>query len=231
MNLFYQPDILKGVHHLDEEESRHAVKVLRMKAGEALQITDGSGSFYQATITVADPRKCMFSIVDQKTVPRRKFSIALAIAPTKNIDRTEWFVEKAAEYGIEQIQFMRCQNSERKTVNIDRFQKIIISAMKQSGQAWLPSCTGIKSFQEILTTSADQKFICHVDHQNPDQLKTLAAPGKSYFVLIGPEGDFRDEELKQAIDHGFIKVSLGHNRLRTETAALAACHTLNLINL
>lgn len=194
-------------------------------------MTDGSGSFYQGTITVADPRKCMFSIVEKKSVPIRKFSISLALAPTKNIDRTEWFVEKAVEYGIEQIHFMHCQNSERKTVNIDRIQKIAISAMKQSGQAWLPTCAGIKSFLEILTTSADQKFICHVDHQNPDQLKSLAAPGKSYLVLIGPEGDFRNDELNQAIDYGFIKVSLGHHRLRTETAALAACHTLNLINL
>lgn len=231
LNLFYQPEILKGIHHLDEEESRHAVKVLRMKAGDALHITDGSGSFYHATITVADSRKCMFSIVEKKSVPKRKFLISLAIAPTKNIDRTEWFVEKSVEYGIEQIHFMRCQNSERKTVNMDRIEKIVISAMKQSGQAWLPVCTPIKPFPEVLVTPADQKFICHVDHQNPDQLKSLAAPGKNYIVLIGPEGDFRDEELKQAIDHGFIKVSLGHNRLRTETAALAACHTLNLINL
>ncbi|MEQ1586774.1 MAG: 16S rRNA (uracil(1498)-N(3))-methyltransferase [Cyclobacteriaceae bacterium] len=231
MNQFYQPDILKGIHHLDEDESRHAVKVLRMKAGDTLHITDGSGSFYQATINLADPRRCLFSIVEKKSVPIRKFSVALAIAPTKNIDRTEWFVEKAVEYGIEQIHFMSCQNSERKTVNMERIQKIAISAMKQSGQAWLPACTGIKPFQEVLTTSADQKFICHVDHQNPDQLKSLATPGKSYLVLIGPEGDFKDEEIKQAIDHGFIKVSLGHNRLRTETAALAACHTLNLINL
>jgi 16S rRNA (uracil1498-N3)-methyltransferase len=228
---FYQPDILKGIHHLDEDESRHAVKVLRMKVGDALHITDGFGSFYQAIMTGADPRKCMFSIVEKKSVPMRKFSISLAIAPTKNIDRTEWFVEKAVELGIEQIQFMLCQNSERKTVNMERIQKIAGSAMNQSGQAWLPACISIKPFQEVLTTSADQKFICHVDHQNPDQLKSLTTPGKSYFVLIGPEGDFRDEELTQAIDHGFVKVSLGHNRLRTETAALAACHTLNLINL
>lgn len=202
-----------------------------MKAGDALRITDGSGSFYQATITVADPRKCMFSVVEKKSLPRRKFSISLAIAPTKNIDRTEWFVEKAVEYGIEQIQFMFCQNSERKTVNMERIQKITVSAMNQSGQVWLPATTSIRPFPEVLTISADQKFICHVDHQNPDHLKSLAAPGKSYLVLIGPEGDFRNDELKQAIDHGFIKVSLGHNRLRTETAALAACHTLNLINL
>jgi len=216
---------------LNDDESRHAVKVLRMKAGDPLHITDGLGSFYQATISEADPRTCSFSILEKKSVPARKFSIAIALAPTKNIDRTEWFVEKAVEYGIEQIQFILCQNSERKTVNMERIEKIAISAIKQSGQAWLPACTSIKPFSEVLTTSADQKFICYVDHQNPDQLKSLATVGKEYLVLIGPEGDFREEELKQAMDHGFKKVSLGHNRLRTETAALAACHTLNLINL
>jgi 16S rRNA (uracil1498-N3)-methyltransferase len=231
LNQFYQPAITKGVLYLDEDESRHAVKVLRMKAGDALHITDGSGSFYRAAITDADPGKCVFSILERKSASARKFSISIALAPTKNIDRTEWFVEKAVELGIEQIYFMLCQNSERKTVNMERIQKIAISAMKQSGQAWLPACESIKPFQEILSKSADQKFICFVDQQNPAQLKSLANPGKSYLVLIGPEGDFRDEELKHAFECGFIKASLGHNRLRTETAALAACHTLNLINL
>jgi 16S rRNA (uracil1498-N3)-methyltransferase len=231
LNQFYQPAITKGFLHLDEDESHHAVKVLRMKAGDILFITDGSGSFYQAIITDADARKCAFNIVEQRTLPLRKFSISIALAPTKNIDRTEWFVEKAVELGIEQIHFMQCQNSERKTVNMERIQKITISAMKQSGQARLPLATSIRPFKDILTAQYDQKFICHVDHQNSDQLKSLAIPGKNYLVLIGPEGDFRDEELKQAMEHGFIKVSLGHNRLRTETAALAACHTLNLINL
>lgn len=231
MNQFYQPAIANGIHHLNEDESRHAVKVLRMKAGDQLHITDGLGSFYHATISEADPRKCTFSILEKKSVLARKFSIAIALAPTKNIDRIEWFVEKAVELGIDQIHFMLCQNSERKTVNMERIEKIAISAMKQSGQAWLPTCTGIKPFQQILTISADQRFICFVDQLNPDQLNSLATVGKEYLVLIGPEGDFRDEELKQAMDHGFKKVSLGHNRLRTETAALAACHTLNLINL
>jgi 16S rRNA (uracil1498-N3)-methyltransferase len=231
LNQFYQPAIAKGILYLDEDESRHAVKVLRMKVGDALHITDGSGSFYRAAIRDADAGKCVFSILERKSVPARKFSISIALAPTKNIDRTEWFVEKAVELGIEQIYFMLCQNSERKTVNMERIQKIAISAMKQSGQAWLPACESIKPFQEIITKSADQKFICYVDQQNPAQLKSLANPGKNYLVLIGPEGDFRGEELKHAIEYGFMKASLGHNRLRTETAALAACHTLNLINL
>ncbi len=147
------------------------------------------------------------------------------------MDRTEWFVEKAVELGIEEIHFMLCKNSERKSINLDRIQKIAISAMKQSWQCWLPACHEIKPFHEIVTGKANQKFICYVDQQNPDLLKTMAHPEKSYLVLIGPEGDFRQDELDKAIANGFTKVSLGPNRLRTETAALAACHTLNLINL
>ncbi len=231
MNLFYQREIPKGIHHLNEDESRHAVKVLRMKAGDPLLITDGLGIFYDAVIALADSRACSFTITEQRVSTALPYSISLAIAPTKNIDRTEWFVEKAVELGIEQIHFIRCKNSERKTVNIERIQKIIVSAMKQSGQAWLPVCSEIKPYPEILSVSADQKFICYVDSLNPDQLKSLAKPSQKYLVLIGPEGDFQKEELEQAIQHGFQKVSLGANRLRTETAALAACHTLNLINL
>ncbi len=231
MNLFYQPAIAQGVHHLDEDESRHAVKVLRLKAGDQLQLTDGQGSFYETIITLADTKKCSFSIIETRTPPLRKFSISIAVAPTKNNDRIEWFVEKAVELGIEKIYFMLCKNSERKSLNLERIQKIAISAMKQSGQCWLPACYELKPFQEIVKIPADQKFICHVDHQNPDQLKMMAAPEKNYLILIGPEGDFRADELEIAQKNGFVKVSLGHNRLRTETAALAACHTLNLVNL
>ena len=231
MNLFYQPAIPQGILHLDADESRHAIKVLRMRVGDQLQLTDGYGSFYDATITEADSKSCSFSIVETRKIPKHDFSISIAIAPTKNIDRTEWFVEKAVELGIEHIHFIRCKNSERKTINLDRIQKIMVSAMKQSGQAWLPGFSEIKPFQEIITSNATQKFICFVDSQNPDQLKQVAHANQSYLVLIGPEGDFQKEELDLAIAAGFKKVSLGTNRLRTETAALAACHTLNLINL
>ncbi len=202
-----------------------------MKAGDPLLITDGQGVFYEAIIAFADSRACSFTITEKRASPARPYSISIAIAPTKNIDRTEWFIEKATELGIEHIHFMRCKNSERKTVNLERIQKIIVSAIKQSGQAWLTVCSEIKPYSEILSLAADQKFICYVDSQNPDQLKSLAKPNQKYLVLIGPEGDFQKEELDEAIQHGFKKVSLGTNRLRTETAALAACHTLNLINL
>jgi 16S rRNA (uracil1498-N3)-methyltransferase len=231
LNLFYQPALINGIHHLNEEESRHAVKVLRLKADDELQLTDGVGSFYQAKIKEADHKKCTFTIIEKEFILPRKFSIAIAIAPTKNIDRTEWFVEKAVELGVEHIHFIQCKNSERKNINLDRIEKIAISAMKQSGQAWFPKISEIKPFEEIIPLQADQKFICFVDSQNPNQLKALAHPDKSYQVLIGPEGDFRQDELELAMTHGYTKVGLGPNRLRTETAALAACHTLNLVNL
>lgn len=229
--MFYQPAITEGAHYLDPDESRHAVKVLRLQAGDHVQLTDGQGSFYKTIITIADSKKCFFSVEEKRTISHRKFSISIAVAPTKNIDRTEWFVEKTVELGIENIYFMLCKNSERKSINLDRIQKIAVSAMKQSGQCWLPTCHELKPFHEIVTGTANQKFICYVDQQNPDQLKTQAHPEKSYLVLIGPEGDFRRDELDLAIANDFTKVSLGPNRLRTETAALAACHTLNLINL
>jgi 16S rRNA (uracil1498-N3)-methyltransferase len=231
LNLFYQPEIPKGVHHLDEDESRHAIKVLRMQIGEALHITDGSGNLYKATLATADARKCTFTIHETITTPPRPFHIALAIAPTKNIDRIEWLVEKAVEVGVEEIHFMLCQNSERKTINLERLLKIAVSAMKQSSQYRLPVLHNIKPFAEIATATAKQKFICYVDSTNSHLLKTQAHLNQQYLVLIGPEGDFRPAELELALQNGFSKVSLGPTRLRTETAALTACQTLNFINL
>ncbi|HCZ36270.1 MAG TPA: 16S rRNA (uracil(1498)-N(3))-methyltransferase [Cytophagales bacterium] len=231
MNQFYQPEIPKGVHHLDEDESRHAIKVLRMQVGEALHVTDGCGNFYKATVAVADARKCSFTIHETITAPPRSFNIGLAIAPTKNIDRMEWLVEKAVEVGVEEIHFMLCQNSERKTINRERLLKIAVSAMKQSGQYRLPLLHDIKPFAGIVAGKANQKFICYVDSTNPNLLKTQAKPNQHYLVLIGPEGDFRPAELELALQNGFSKVSLGPTRLRTETAALVACQTLNFINL
>ncbi|MBX2894221.1 MAG: 16S rRNA (uracil(1498)-N(3))-methyltransferase [Cyclobacteriaceae bacterium] len=231
MNLFYQPEIPNGILHLDEDESRHAIKVLRMQVGEVLHVTDGAGNFYRASVAIADARKCTFTIQETTTTPPRAFNIALAIAPTKNIDRMEWLIEKAVEVGVEEIQFMLCQNSERKTINRERLLKIAVSAMKQSSQYRLPLVHDIKPFSEIVAANYSQKFICYVDSTNPNLLKAQAQPNQHYLVLIGPEGDFRPGELELALQNGFSKVSLGPTRLRTETAALTACQTLNFINL
>jgi 16S rRNA (uracil1498-N3)-methyltransferase len=230
LNLFYQPAISLGHLNLDEEESRHAIKVLRMVKGDELQLTDGKGFFYKARITQADLKKCGFEIIDRKQVPQKNYHIHIAIAPTKNADRMEWFVEKALEIGIDRFSFMRCQNSERKTINIERMEKIAISAMKQSGQAWLPPFSAMVPLEEIVKSQATQKFIAYVDALNTNLLKSIATAHEKYLVLIGPEGDFREEELKLALDNNFVKVSLGKSTLRTETAGLAACHILNLIN-
>ncbi len=228
--LFYQPDIELGALHLSEEESRHVVKVLRSENGDELELTNGKGSFFKVRITKADPHKCLFEIVDRKEIPKRSHSIHIAIAPTKNADRIEWFVEKSVELGIDKISFMLCENSERKSINLERIEKIAISAMKQSGQCWLPALATLKPLKEVLLTEASQKFIAYVDQSNPHHLKSLAEINQNYIVLIGPEGDFRKEELLSSEQAGFLKVSLGSNRLRTETAGVAACHILNLIN-
>ncbi|MFM9840047.1 MAG: 16S rRNA (uracil(1498)-N(3))-methyltransferase [Cyclobacteriaceae bacterium] len=230
MNLFYQPHIADGILNLNAEESRHAIKVLRMVKGDALHLTDGKGFFYTAQITEADAKKCSFEIIDKKQSPKRDYQIHIAIAPTKNADRMEWFVEKATEIGIDKISFILCRNSERKTINLDRIEKIAISAMKQSGQAWLPKVSSIVPFNEVLKHNVSQKFIAFVDEKNTNHLKSVAKSNGNYLVLVGPEGDFSQEELNLALENNFKKVSLGNNRLRTETAGLVACQVLNLIN-
>lgn len=231
MNLFYQPLIPEGHFYLDIEESRHCTKVLRKKSGDAIRITDGKGFFYDAIIATADPQQCVFTISSKRAETKRNFSIHVAISPTKNTDRIEWFVEKAVELGIEKISFMRCANTERIAIRKDRMEKIAVTAMKQSLKASIPFITELLTFQEIITLSEDSdKFIAYVDPSNPDHLKSLALSGGQYLVLIGPEGDFTQDELASAIRSGFIKVSLGTSRLRTETAGLAACHVLNMVN-
>jgi 16S rRNA (uracil1498-N3)-methyltransferase len=229
LHLFYQPEISEG--HLLAEESRHAVKVLRLQAGDEIELVDGKGQWAKVRITFPESRKCAYEIMESALQPRRDFSIHLGIAPTKNADRTEWMVEKCVEIGVEKISFLVCKTSERKIVHMDRLEKIAISAMKQSRQAWLPLLMPMTPFGDFTHQSSEtQKFIAYVDEKNPVQLKHLASPGSDYVVLIGPEGDFTGEELASAQHAGFLKVSLGPNRLRTETAGLAAVLALNLIN-
>ncbi len=231
MQLFYQPLIAKGVTALDEEESSHARKVLRLKAGDVIQLTDGLGKFYEARITNTKSKSCEFTVLKSEQAPSRNYKIHIAIAPTKNADRIEWFVEKVVELGIDKISFLLCKNSERKSINLERIEKKAISAMKQSGQAFLPVIQEIRPFRQIIAESDEaEKFIGFVDEQNPLLLKNLAKPSTSGLVLIGPEGDFSPEEMQATLQQGFTKVCLGPTRLRTETAGIAACHILNLIN-
>lgn len=234
MHLFYQPLISEGKHFLDEEESRHAIKVLRLKEQDIIRIVDGVGNFYDSVILEANQKKCSFQI--QKVVAEQKdksFYIHIAIAPTKNPDRIEWFTEKSVELGIDEISFLSCKNSERKFFNTSRVEKKAISAMKQSLRASKPVVNELISFEKFVNkedTSQAEKFIGYVDENLTKHLKDTANPQSKYCMLIGPEGDFSSEEIELAKQHQFQPVSLGTNRLRTETAGLASCMIFNIIN-
>jgi 16S rRNA (uracil1498-N3)-methyltransferase len=230
LHTFFQTNVSTGIFL--PEESKHAIRVLRLQQGDEIRISDGKGKIYSAKISTTESGKCAFEIVSTVSVPPRNFSIHLAISPTKNIDRIEWLVEKSVEIGVEKISFLLCATSERKTVNMERIDKVVISALKQSQQAWLPQINQITPFSEFISKSKEaQRFIAHVDSTNPILLANSAKPGVDYVVVIGPEGDFNDKELATALSAGFTKVSLGPNRLRTETAGLVAVAAINQVNL
>ena len=249
MHLFYQPrvdspgrsvvtvDSQQSVSTLSEDDSRHAIKTLRLGVGDPIAVTDGHGNLHSAVITVADARRCAFRITDTQTTLPRPFSVRVCVAPTKNLDRIEWFVEKAVEVGIERISFFFGQHSERRVLKLERLEKIAVAAMKQSLQSYLPQLDDALPFPELIKTVDDpQRFIAHLpsmdlpDDNSPVNLAKAATPMGRYVVLIGPEGDFAEKEIKQAVAAGFQMVTLGTNRLRTETAALTACQLLNFLN-
>ena len=234
MHLFYQPhlDSAESGLFLIEDDSRHAVKTLRLGVGDPIAVTDGHGNRHAAVINAVDARRCGFRIIDTLTTPARPFSIRICVAPTKNLDRIEWFVEKAVEIGIERISFFFGQHSERRVLKRERLEKIAIAAMKQSLQSYLPRLDDALPFSELLKTITEhQRFIAHLPNDEPAfNLAKLAVADSHYAVLIGPEGDFSDKEIRQAVEAGFQMVTLGSNRLRTETAALTACQLLNFLN-
>jgi 16S rRNA (uracil1498-N3)-methyltransferase len=232
MQLFYVPNIAGTEINLDETESKHAIRVLRLNVGNQVQIVDGTGGFYEAEITDANQKKCRLSIVNSKLeFGKRNFHLHIAIAPTKNIDRFEWFLEKATEIGIDEITPLLTSHSERKTVNPERLEKILVSAMKQSLKAYLPKLNGLTSYKNlIINNKTENKFIAYCDEIQKTHLKELIIRAKDTLILIGPEGDFSPEEVKLAIENGFKVVSLGESRLRTETAGIVACHIVNLVN-
>ena len=236
MHLFYTPDLSAEAKEyvLSEEESKHCTRVLRLGAGDTVTLLDGRGGWYEAEITEAAPKKTKLRIVRLRPAEeRRPYRIHIAVAPTKNIDRMEWFVEKSVEVGIDEITFLQCARSERKNLNLDRLEKIAVSAMKQSMKASLPKLNELTRYAEFLKAvpAEEQKFIAHlVEGQERFSLaKSLTGEGSSYTVLIGPEGDFSPEEVEAALQAGFKPVTLGSSRLRTETAALAACHTIHVM--
>lgn len=229
--IFFTPDILSNVE-LPAEEALHCIKVLRKKEGDEILLTDGKGFFYDAEIMQANPKHCMVNIL--KTIEQPKgwnFNLQIAFAPTKNIDRIEWFAEKATEIGIDRLSPILCRHSERKEIKAQRIEKILVSAMKQSQKALLPQLDEMQSFPAFIKQEFDgQKFIAHCYPQEKVLLKDIYKKGGNALILIGPEGDFSEEEVKMAIDHEFKPISLGDSRLRTETAALVACHTLHVLS-
>jgi 16S rRNA (uracil1498-N3)-methyltransferase len=229
VQLFYQPDLSQNHCWLTEDESKHCVKVLRKREGEVIAITDGKGFFYDGIITKANAQRCEFEIQEKREESKKSFRIHLAIAPTKNPDRLEWLIEKATELGVDEITLIDCDHSERSFIKTERLLKVAISAMKQSQKATLPVINPLSRFPSILGKTADQKFIAYVDYSNPKHLMDEVTRGKSYLICIGPEGDFSKAELTSAINEGFVKVSLGDSRLRTETAGMAACCLLNAL--
>lgn len=213
------------------EESRHIVKVLRKKEGDLLQITNGNGSIFTAEILVADTKKCKAQIVkENKEIPKR-YSLHLAVAPTKMNDRFEWFLEKATEIGVDQITPIICDHSERKTIKPERFNRILQSATKQSLQAFLPKLNPLTTYDDFINNKlSGLQFIAHCDDGEKLELKRCIAADKDVVILIGPEGDFSPSEIKKAIEKRYRPISLGRNRLRTETAAIVACATVATIN-
>lgn len=232
MHLFYTPDIAETLT-LPELESGHCVRVLRLAEGDEIGLIDGRGTFYRAAIELAHNKRCKVRIVEQQAQPTHWAGhIEIAIAPTKNLDRMEWMAEKTTEMGVDAIVPLLCRFSERKELKIERIEKIVVSAMKQSLKAVLPRVDEMTPFERYVQEPFDgQKFIAHCYKDEERRLLSQAyQPGSSARILIGPEGDFSPEEVKLAIDNGYIPISLGASRLRTETAGVAACHTLHTVN-
>lgn len=232
MLLFYAPD-LQGEHYtLDEQESKHCIKVLRLHVGDRVMLTDGTGGLYSCELVNEDPKRCSVQVVSKQEVyGARDHRLHIAIAPTKNINRFEWFLEKATEIGIDEITPLICQRSERKTVKHERLNKVITAAMKQSLKAYHPKLNEQKSFSDLLLEKhAGEKFIAYVEEGKHPPLQSLYKPGQDALVLIGPEGDFSPEEVDLAVENAYKIVSLGQSRLRTETAGIVACHTIELMN-
>jgi 16S rRNA (uracil1498-N3)-methyltransferase len=234
MHLFYTPDILSNTYTLNEEESKHCVRVLRLSIGDKIQLIDGNGGWYEAEIIDDNQKRCTVTILQtQKEVGKRNWQLHIAIAPTKNMDRLEWFIEKATEIGIDEISLLDCANSERTIVKTERLNKVVISAMKQSMKAYLPKVNEVLSFEKFIASTKDfngQKFIAHCHTSLRPHVKSLYTTQQNVLMLIGPEGDFTIEEVKLAVNNNFKEISLGTSRLRTETAALYACTTINILN-
>ena len=234
MQLFYAPGIIPPAYTLSDEESRHAVKVLRLGAGSRLHLVDGRGTLYEAEVVTPSPRGCEVRVVSSVSrFGARDYRLTMGVAPTKNGERFEWFLEKATEVGLDAVVPLECDNSERRVFKPERAAKVVASAMKQSLKAYLPVLEPLTPLREVLERPIDGvKLIAHCRPEGRRIPITEALPPRTEaLVLIGPEGDFTAEEVDLALRNGFVPVSLGQSRLRTETAALAAVMAAYLTNL
>lgn len=240
MQLFYLPgsnlarSFASGdlFHTLTPEESVHAAKVLRLKSGDRLQLTDGTGTIATAVMEDPNPKAAAVRLLTADSAPARNFRLSIAVAPTKNAARFEWFLEKATEFGIDEVIPVYCDHSERQKIRPERLEKVVVAAMKQSLNGFLPRISTPLRLDEVIAQHANtgNSFIAWVDDTPRPHLKDACRPGADTLILIGPEGDFSPREINLALGNGFRPVSLGKTRLRTETAALASCFIVNLLN-
>ncbi|PKV50673.1 16S rRNA (uracil1498-N3)-methyltransferase [Aquimarina sp. MAR_2010_214] len=233
MQLFYNQTLTESSTEINfsREESKHIAKVLRKKEGDQLHITNGHGFLFIACITFSNPSKCIAKIESYKQQHHRKHRVHLAVAPTKMNDRYEWFLEKATEIGIDEITPVICDHSERKIIKAERFERILQSAMKQSLQCYLPKLNPAITFSEFIQQkNKDQLLIAHCEETKKQSLKDVVLPQSNITILIGPEGDFSTKEIDAALSSGYTPVTLGETRLRTETAAIVAVHSVAFTN-
>lgn len=234
MQLFYNPNLTETTEQFtfDREESKHIVKVLRKQEGDILHVTNGLGFVFKVEIVIGMDTKCQVKIISAERQEPLKYKLHLAVAPTKMNDRYEWFLEKATEIGVTSITPIICDRSEKKFVKNDRFEKIIHSASKQSLQSYFPILNEAISFKEFIKSKENNGhfFIAHCEESNKKSLKEVIQKGAEITLLIGPEGDFSDNEILSALQNGYIPVTLGETRLRTETAAIVGCHSVAFVN-
>ncbi|WP_224483143.1 16S rRNA (uracil(1498)-N(3))-methyltransferase [Robertkochia aurantiaca] len=233
MQLFFAPDLDKNskIYDFSKDESKHIARVLRKKEGDILYITNGKGYLFEGKLTNIDQKKCSVELISSRLQPKKRYRLHMAVAPTKMNERYEWFLEKSTEIGIDEITPLICDHSERKKIKNDRFERIIQTALKQSLNCYLPQLNEAIGFRDFIDKKQKaQLFIAHCKEDERYDLKRHIMPDKEVLILIGPEGDFSDEEIQLAIQAGYYPVSLSDNRLRTETAAIVACHIVSMIN-
>ena len=232
MRLFFAPDITTPFYTFNEQESKHIVRVLRFKEEDKLLLTDGKGYFYEAVVSEASPKRCTVKVLNKRQEEKHNYYLHIAIAPTKNIERFEWFLEKATEIGIDEITPILTKNSERKKIKKERLLKVVEAAMKQSHKAYHPKLNDLTSWVDFIKQdlSYDKKFIAHCYQQERESLKQALNPKESILIMIGPEGDFSLEEVQEASLQNLKPLQLGDYRLRTETAGITSAHAVAFIN-